>query len=229
MDLFNSTMDFAGVRAVIFDVYHTLLGVSDGPPDAEARWAACWASFFQTLPPLTLAEFDEKCRQVISADHASRHLSGERWPEVDWPSVVARAEPVLAGLQGGLPAFLQAHAGLQRTTWAMPGALAFLDHLQQRGIHPGIASNAQAYTFGELQDAGIPLDRFPHEYCFWSFQHGFSKPDPRVFLQLTSQLAAHGVAPAEILMIGDRPDNDIAPAQAAGWQTWHFQSRWPAL
>jgi putative hydrolase of the HAD superfamily len=229
MESITSTGNFHGVRAVIFDVYHTLLGVSRGPLDAEAGWVDIWAGFFQTPPPLTLAEFDGKCRQIIQVDHASRRLSGERWPEVDWPSVAAQAESALAGLQERLPAFLQAHARLQRTTWAMPGALAFLDHLQQRGLPLGIASNAQAYTFGELQDAGISPGRFPDEYCFWSFQHGFSKPDPRVFLQLITQLALRGIAPSEILMIGDRPDNDIAPARAAGWQAWHFQGKWPLI
>jgi FMN phosphatase YigB (HAD superfamily) len=30
-------------------------------------------------------------------------------------------------------------------------------------------------------------------------------------------------------MIGDRLDNDIEPARAAGWQVWHFQGPWPVL
>jgi FMN phosphatase YigB (HAD superfamily) len=35
-----------------------------------------------------------------------------------------------------------------------------------------------------------------------------------------ARLAARGICPGEILMIGDRLDNDIAPARAQGWQAW---------
>ncbi len=45
---------------------------------------------------------------------------------------------------------------------------------------------------------------------------GLSKPDPRVFAAAAVQAKCE---PAEIAMIGDRLDNDIGPANAAGWRT----------
>ena len=218
------------VRAVIFDVYHTLLSVGPGPEDAAEQWVALWQENFGPAPSLSLLDFDEACRVVVGQDHARRLLDGVAWPEVDWPSVAVGAAADLAGLSPEkLDLFLSSHAKLQRRTHAMPGAAAFLTKIRASGILTGIASNAQRYTFAELTAAGIPPDSFAPDLCFWSFEHGFSKPDPAVFAPLTKKLAAWGIAPPETLMIGDRPDNDISPARAAGWQTWLFEGSWPDL
>ena len=45
---------------------------------------------------------------------------------------------------------------------------------------------------------------------------GLAKPDPNVFAAAAGQAKC---APEEIAMVGDRLDNDIAPARAAGWKT----------
>lgn len=218
------------VKAVIFDVYHTLLAVEPGPEDAAARWVELWHGFFDSAPAQSLAEFDRTCRERVELDHARRKAAGARFPEVDWRHIARLAAPALSDLSNGqLDAFLSGHARLQRSTHAMPGALDFLVNLQRRGIPAGIASNAQRYTFDEITSAGMPLSAFEEGLCFWSFEQGFSKPDPAVFAWLTERLAACGILPEETLMIGDRPDNDIAPARAAGWQTWHFEGAWPVL
>ena len=52
--------------------------------------------------------------------------------------------------------------------------------------------------------------------------HGFSKPDPHVFRLLSARLQARGIAAGDTLMVGDRLDNDIAPARAQGWRTWQL-------
>ncbi|HEY3281899.1 MAG TPA: HAD family hydrolase [Armatimonadota bacterium] len=45
---------------------------------------------------------------------------------------------------------------------------------------------------------------------------GYSKPDPRLFAWA---LERAGCAPHEAVMVGDRPDNDIAPARRLGMAT----------
>lgn len=218
------------VKAVIFDVYHTLLAVAEGPVAAEDRWLELWRESVGTPPGMSLAEFDAACRTAVAQDHAPRKSAGDRWPEVDWRKVACRAAGGLSGLApGALDDFLFRHVRLQRTTQAMPGALTLLAGLKQQAILTGIASNAQRYTFDELAAAGLPVDQFEPDLCFWSFEQGFSKPDPAVFSWLTARLAARGISPEETLMIGDRLDNDIIPARAAGWQAWHFQGTWPVL
>ena len=218
------------VRVVIFDVYHTLLAVDPGPADAAGQWVNLWEDFFGVAPVLSFSEFDEACRDAVAEDHALGKANGVKWPEVDWRQVSAKAASELSGLAGAkLDAFLFAHAKLQRHTRAMPGATAFLTKVRQQGILTGIASNAQGYTFDELDEAEIPVASFKADLCFWSFQRGFSKPDPAVFACLGERLAARGILRHQTLMIGDRLDNDIEPARAAGWQTWHFRGSWPEL
>ncbi len=46
--------------------------------------------------------------------------------------------------------------------------------------------------------------------------HGFQKPDPRLFLRACDDL---GVEATECAMLGDRIDNDIAPAKRPGMRT----------
>ena len=98
----------------------------------------------------------------------------------------------------------------------------------ESGVEMGIASNAQPYTLRELEESlqkrRLSLAVFARELCFWSFEHGFSKPDPHVFRLLSARLRTRGVRPDETLMVGDRSDNDIEPAQGQGWQTWKLDS-----
>jgi putative hydrolase of the HAD superfamily len=71
-----------------------------------------------------------------------------------------------------------------------------------------------------LADGGLNINIFDRDLCFWSYQHGFSKPDAHVFQFLRLRLEERGINPVEVLMVGDRPDNDIDPARKHGFQTW---------
>jgi FMN phosphatase YigB (HAD superfamily) len=105
-----------------------------------------------------------------------------------------------------------------------PAVARALRALHHAGCVFGIASNAQDYTIGELGGAlaqhGLSLEWFQPDLCFWSYEHGFSKPDPHVFQFLSTRLLRRGIAPAETVMVGDRIDNDIQPARVFGWKTW---------
>jgi FMN phosphatase YigB (HAD superfamily) len=108
----------------------------------------------------------------------------------------------------------------------MPDCAPVLRECVRRGILLGIVSNAQAYTLRELRlalnHASLDPAIFQADLTFWSFQHGFSKPDPHVFQILGARLQNRGIEISAALMLGDRADNDILPARAAGWRTWQF-------
>lgn len=212
-------------RAVIFDVYGTLLEVGPPPPDADARWERLCRELLQAEPRLSRLEVSVASSRVIARHHESARAQGIPWPEVHWPSVVAEVMPELAGLPRPVQdEFVRRHIQTGHTTWMTPGTVELLRWLRDREILLGIASNAQVYTLHELEAALAPqalgLELFARDLCFWSFEHGFSKPDPHVFQILTARLAARGVAAEEALMVGDRLDNDIEPARASGWQAW---------
>lgn len=224
-------------RAVLFDVYRTLLGVRETPDHADRRWNDLCRRTFGEPPGSSLEELSETCRTIVTGDHARARSAGIAFPEVDWPSVIKRAFAPARMLDPAmLSEFLYQKASLRRSVHLMPGAAEILRRCQGAGIACGIASNAQAYTLRELQEAleseGLDPAIFDSRLVFWSFENGFSKPDPHVFRLLAARLAGLGISTEETLMIGDREDNDIRPAMALGFQTFHFVpppsgSGWP--
>lgn len=215
------------VRAVVFDVYQTLLEVAPAPVDAEPRWQKLWGSLPNEAEPLTPDEFARRCREVIAVEHDRARAAGIVCPEVFWPDIVAQVVPALARLDAAArDTWLYDQMQLTRSVRLRLGAAEVLRELGKRAAVIGIASNAQPYTLRELDAAlaGAGLSRrvFAERVCFWSFEHGFSKPNPHVFQWLSARFQAMGIARPEILMVGDRLDNDVQPARLAGWQTWHL-------
>jgi FMN phosphatase YigB (HAD superfamily) len=215
------------IKAVILDVYTTILEVGPPPPDADALWQRLFGEMLGITPPMTRTQFSVATAQVIARLHAHARLRGIPWPEIQWPSVVLEVLPSLTCLPARkLDDFLLNQMQIGRTLRLADGAAECLRWLNETHHLLGVASNSQAYTLRELdaalQGTGLNLSMFDREVCFWSFEHGFSKPDPHVFRILTARLEARGISPAATLMVGDRLDNDIEPARAHGWQTWQL-------
>lgn len=216
-------------RAVVFDVYGTLLRVVPlrDRPESEARWRALCRRRLGREAGLDWSGLLAAVERRVRADHAAARACGIPWPEVDWAGILTGALPELSRLEPGeRDAFLVDQASLWHQVDLMPGAARVLLRLAGEGVCLGIASNAQPYTLAELERAlagtGFDLSRFEPSLRFWSFDHGFSKPDPHVFRILGARLAARGISGDGILMVGDRADNDIAPARRAGWRTWQW-------
>jgi FMN phosphatase YigB (HAD superfamily) len=215
------------IRAAIFDVYGTLLQVEPVPADADAKWHKLWKQMLQTAPEPSRVEFSSACSRVIARHHERARARGIAVPEVNWPAVVAEVVPQFSQLP---PEARDEFIWRQMETWhatTMKEMTATtLGSLGDARCLLGVASNAQAYTLRELQQGlhrhGLGLEVFHPNLCFWSFQHGFSKPDPHVFQILTARLATLGISEDETLMVGDSLDNDIAPARLHGWRTWQL-------
>lgn len=217
------------LRAAIFDVYGTLLEVGPPPADGDARWRELFRESFQSEPTLSRVDFSVACNRAIARRHADAKARGIVFPEIVWPSVVAEVLPAISRLS--LPAqeeFVFRQIQIGRTIRLHAGVGYGLQLLANRGCFIGIASNAQHYTLRELQESlsgsGTHFTRFERDLSIWSFEQGFSKPNPHVFQMLVTRLEARGISPAETVMVGDRLDNDIEPARAFGLQTWHLTS-----
>jgi FMN phosphatase YigB (HAD superfamily) len=217
------------IRAIIFDIYNTLLAVGPAPASADERWRQLCEGLGTAHTVLPLAEFNAQCQAEIAQDHAAAHGCGVQFPEVCWRDLTQRVLPALKQLSAQqADDFLFGHAQLQRTIALMPGAGELLAELHRQGVILGLCSNAQPYTLRELEQAlairGLGLQVFDPDLCFFSFQAGFSKPDSRAFRGLQIELSRRSIALTEALFVGDRLDNDIRPAQSAGWPTWHLAS-----
>lgn len=87
-----------------------------------------------------------------------------------------------------------------------------LEYLHDR-YRLGIIANQNPGTENRLTAFGI-CGYF--DVIAASAELGIAKPDPKIFLHA---LDMAGCRPEEAVMIGDRPDNDIAPAAALGMHT----------
>lgn len=107
----------------------------------------------------------------------------------------------------------QVEAGLDEDVIAAdlyPDAVPCLQTLHAAGYRVGLAGNQPVHAEEVLRELGLPLD-FVASSASW----GVEKPDPRFFARIVETLE---LAPEEIAYVGDRLDNDIRPAAAAGMQ-----------
>lgn len=96
-----------------------------------------------------------------------------------------------------------------------PDALACLEKLRSRGYFLGVAGNQTVTLESWVREAGLPV-----ELVTSSASLGVRKPDPR-FFELLIELCDR--PPAEIAYVGDRVDNDVVPAAAAGLVAVHVR------
>jgi HAD superfamily hydrolase (TIGR01549 family) len=128
----------------------------------------------------------------------------------------ARAERVAAGQHEGFSA-----ADLY------PDVAAALSALRAAGLRIGIAGNQPSWAEAALIEIGLPADMVAT-----SDGWGVQKPDPAFFTRLAHESDA---PPSQIVYVGDRLDNDVLPARAAGmWAVFlrrgpwgHIHATWP--
>lgn len=102
-----------------------------------------------------------------------------------------------------------------------------LERLRAQGYVLAVAANQPAWTEGFLNGLGLPLDLVTTSEAW-----GVEKPDPAFYTRLVDEL---GLDASEIAYVGDRVDNDVVPAVAAGMVSvfvrrgpWGFvQATWP--
>lgn len=104
-----------------------------------------------------------------------------------------------------------------------------LEALHEAGYILAVAANQPASTEAFLAACDLPLD-----LVTTSEGWGVEKPDPRFFQRVVAELE---LAPAEVAYVGDRVDNDVVPATAAGLVSvfirrgpWGFvHASWPEV
>jgi HAD superfamily hydrolase (TIGR01549 family) len=117
-----------------------------------------------------------------------------------------------ARLDAGVGEYLDAHD-------VYPDARPCLIALQQAGYFVGVAGNQGARAGRFLRELNLPCDELAT-----SDQWGVAKPDAAFFDKL---VAVSGHERDEIVYVGDRLDNDIAPAAEAGLVTaWVRRGPW---
>jgi len=109
------------------------------------------------------------------------------------------------------------------------GVADTLAELSRRGVAQPLLSDGQCFTVAHLDhllnrqgpgmDAGSVLDR---DASALSYQVGMRKPSDRLFRTTLARLADRGIKPDQVLHVGSRIAQDIAPARRLGMRTALF-------
>lgn len=189
--------------AVLFDV--------GGPLDMEIAWEMTVDSAIALACSAEAIVVDEQQLAAVSADavasfapDAYRAMIGTLCG--DDPAAMVRIERRVRATLAGLDLFQ-----------LRPGMETLLPRLAARGLRLATVANQPAEALERMRRVGI-ADHFAFHAL--SGVLGVRKPDPAIF---RAAAAALDVAPARCIVVGDRIDNDIAPARALGMATIRFR------
>ncbi len=230
--------ELEGLRAVLFDLYGTLLVSGSGEVGTVA--APCDQAIGEALAAVGLRlvgprqEAAEMWFETIRRTHARERAEGIDYPEVQ---VVELWGELLEDLHGrgwldgrptgdvDLARLAVEYEARANPCWPMPGLKGCLSSLRAKGKLLGIISNAQFYTpelFPALLDVDSEQLGFDAELVFYSYQHGRAKPGTWLHQRAVERLAGRGIGPAEVLYVGNDMLNDVWPAARVGFATGLF-------
>jgi HAD superfamily hydrolase (TIGR01509 family) len=193
------------IRWVFFDVGNVLL---DEDRLTYEVFLLHVAAIRRVRPDLSFSD--------LLADREARALAGSRWPQFELASSYLDERQVAETWSA---ADREARARYAEWNPLIDGAAEVVEDLSRR-FRLGLIANQPRECLGHLASLGL-LDRFAFRAL--SEEEGVSKPEAALFLRA---LERAGCPPKEALMVGDRPDNDLAPASALGMGTaW---VRWPS-
>jgi putative hydrolase of the HAD superfamily len=183
------------VRAVVFDLWNTLVPYDPGPwddalaelaVDAGVERSAFSDAWRADRPSRDAGELEASARRVLEGLHVSA-------ADGRLETIISRRRAVTAAM------FLP-----------RDDAVETLTHLRERGLRIGLITNCS----GELPDvwSESPLARLVDVTVF-SCAEGARKPDPRLYEACAARL---GVDPAECLYVGDGDDRELDGAAVAG-------------
>ncbi len=235
-----------GVRAVMWNVYGTLLAIPLGDlvfehPQAFVMSIALEKTIqeFKMWPSMSRkpgqpSEYMAQVYAQVLAEQRTIPGNTERHPEASaerlWEAIIKRLvqkdytwDTVRLGSLNELARKVAYffHASLQGTA-CQEGAAAAMRHVAAAGLAQGLLADGQCFTTLQLarglkRQGGAPA--LSEGMVFLSHEYGGRKPSERLFRKTREALAAKGFAPEEVLHVGSRVTQDVMPARRAGMRT----------
>ena len=168
----------------------------------ETRVWTTWASVLGVSPFTVMAALG------AAVDRGEDHTTAfPRLGFADWQEREAEVQQAFGGIQA---------------QDLYPDALPALSRLHEAGFGIAVIGNQPARRTPELAALGVAAD-----VMVMSDELGVHKPSPAFFAAVLERLAA---AAGDIAYVGDRIDNDVTPAAAAGMRAvWLRRGPWGRL
>ena len=240
------------IRLVSWNIYGTLLSIASGglvfehpqkfimdlALDKTVQEFKMWGSM--TRKPGQPSEYmAEMYARVLDAQRLTPSRS-EKHPEMlaerVWEGILKKLfqkeYKFDAGFYGSLNEYAKKvayffHASLQGTA-AYEGAAHALQHIHACGVQQGLLADAQCFTLVQLQrglagQSAVRVDDVvPPQLRALSCDLLGRKPSERLFKHFLQAAAQQGISPPQVLHIGSRIVQDIAPARRCGMRTALF-------
>ncbi|MBI5301374.1 MAG: HAD family hydrolase [Chloroflexi bacterium] len=201
------------IRGIIFDLGGTLM-----------HFDGTWEEI-DKVSTANLVAFLGANGVTVPEDFRARFLEHRKWHwnRAEQTGFEARVEDALrdtlvelghASLDGWLPRAVEAYFAPNESHWFLfPDTHATLDILRARGLRIGLISNAddEGLVFRQVQR--LDLEKYLDPVVCSASDPRWRKPDPRIFHLISD---AWGIAPHEIVMVGDSPRYDIIGGHRAG-------------
>ena len=198
----------ADIRVITFDLDNTLWDVDPAllrAEEAQRQWLLA-------NRPGTIEDYDHDALWAFKKDVWKRH------PELLHNVSAMRRQMLLE---------LQLSAGYDREAAEQGAEIAFQVFLEERhqvvlyeealGV---LQTLAREYTLGALTNGNADIYKTDageyFDFAFLAEEVGTSKPAPDMF---HAALERSGVAPSQIVHVGDNPEHDIRGAQGVGMYT----------
>lgn len=227
-----------GARAVLFDVYGTLLvsGIGEVGTVGTDTQSRAFREAFESLG-IDVGNSAEVGVQVLIETIAAHRVAmiddGITTPDVDivdvWQDTLDEMD--MTGLLDtdvdkiDISTLAIEYECRANPVWPMPLAAECLDSLSNSGMDVGIISNAQFFTLpilSALFDATIDEVGFDSDLRFLSYDRHWAKPDPHLYELACDELRKRGITPEETVFVGNDLLNDVTPARAVGFRTALF-------
>lgn len=216
------------IRAVIFDIYGTLLisasgdiSLASGGSRGKAALDALAATSLTHQSDLEGNSVVEQLHAAIAKQHQN---SSSNHPEVEirecWDKVLS--EQGIKADESQIEQLAIEYECRVNPIWPMPGLAEMLGELTSRKLQLGIVSNAQFFTplaFKPLTNKDLSEWGFTYSLNIWSYEHREAKPGVVLYELCAQRLAAEGISPEQILYVGNDLRNDVWPAGLVGFKT----------
>ncbi len=210
--------------------------VMDLALDKTVQEFKMWASM--SRKPGQPSEYMGQIYKNVLAEQRMAPSPGEKNPEMQadkvWDAILKKLlqkdYKFDAGFFGSLNEYCKKiayffHASLQGIA-CEPGAAQAMEHVHSCGLSQGFIADSQCFTLIQLE-RGLKKEgcatalRTMAPESFWalSFEQKSRKPSERLFRHLLAAAAQKGIEPREILHVGARIAQDIAPAKRLGMRT----------
>lgn len=234
------------IRAVLWNVYGTLLCISQG----ELVFEHPTAFIMDTALDKTIQEFkmwDSMSRKPgqpsaylksiykeVIQDQALRskgEVSAEKVWEAILKKLLQKDYKFDTNFFGALNEYSAKiayffHASLQATA-CYAGAADGLRAVSEAGLEQGLLADGQCFTPVQLRrglkEQEADLDALVNrDLCVFSHEVGAKKPSDVLFDRVLEKLAERGIEPEQVLHVGSRIAEDLVPAKKRGMRTALF-------